>query len=151
MNSAGFSGSRDGMTDAQLAAVRAWLEEHKPSVLHHGAGPRRWKHQPSPSADEQAVLLARELGVKTVAHPGPASVPGGFPASDETWEPVAWLVRDWDIAHDVADDGGVLLAAPDVMPARFRSGTATTARYAVREGAAVVWFTPDGTVLGGAQ
>lgn len=141
---AGFSGSRDGMTEAQQVAVLRLLMDLQPAEFHHGAGPGRGRNL---SADAQAVALARALGIWTVAHPGPIGVAEGVPDSHETHEPAGWLARDRAIAVAVgADPEGVLIAAPKTMPAAPRSGTATTARYAVQEGARVIWVAPDGTV-----
>lgn len=63
---AAFTGTRKGMTEAQKGAVRRLLVELQITHFEHGA---------AIGADEQASLVARELGLKLTARPAtsPAS------------------------------------------------------------------------------
>lgn len=57
----GFTGTRRGMTDEQLAGLARFLRSfEEDDEFHHGA---------CIGSDEQAAMVAGNMGFKTVAHP----------------------------------------------------------------------------------
>lgn len=139
----GFTGTRDGMTDAQKDTLSAWLARHRLSEFHHGN---------AVGADEDAV---RELltaaqdfeHLRAVAiHAHPCGVPGqgsaaAFILSHVKHKVAEPLVRNRAIV--AACD--VLLAAPKSPHEERRSGTWAAIREARRRGKRVLILNPDGT------
>lgn len=134
----GFTGTRQGMTDQQRRALKQILEGLVPDVLAHGG---------AVGADDQADLLASELGVPRVVYPSdmPAErVPydalqrrGGSSVVIRV-PPMPPLERNRHIAF-AAD---LLLAAPHEHREILRSGTWATVRAARRLGRPVVVLEP---------
>lgn len=137
----GFTGSREGMTEAQLRAFRkgaAELFTDPSNAFHHGC---------CVGADEQAAVAVR-------AHHTPAVSIIGHPPShyaqlsetacavnDENHDPRPYLDRN----RDIVDASDVLMACPK-GPEEQRSGTWATVRYGRRKGKRIVIVWPDGTV-----
>jgi hypothetical protein len=143
----GFTGTRDGMTDAQrgafterISCIPAFTE------FHHGA---------CVGADEEAAEMLWEMWHNTdmdartwvvVAHPANmrrcVSV-AALRVSEKTLGEKPPLDRN----RDIVDSTDVLFACPK-GPEELRSGTWSTVRYARKQGRPVVIFWPDGTVEG---
>jgi hypothetical protein len=126
----GFTGTNKGMAPEQKEKVRELLtlikSQHPDDTceLHHGL---------CIGADEQAAIIAKELGYRVVSHPGNSPRnPNGtqyrsdWTGSDETREVKFFIDRDKDIVNEVSE----MLAAPLTREERTRSGTWTTVRYA---------------------
>ncbi|TXI11661.1 MAG: hypothetical protein E6Q76_02190 [Rhizobium sp.] len=139
----GVTGTRDGLTAAQRAALRehltAWLlySIHGPPTFHHGG---------CVGADREAHELAREVWGKTavvVIHPASDQPERlcDWRDADELREPLPSLVRNRDIVASVSE-GSVLLALPKENREQRRSGTWATVRYARAECRGVVIFGP---------
>jgi len=138
----GITGSRKGCTAPQYDRLRRLLRDHAEcfNELHHGA---------CVGADEQAVLLARELKlpVRIVAYPANFSPASGLvsldaiEASDEVKRAADPLARN----RDIVDATSALIACPDTA-APARSGTWSTIRYARCRDKLVVIIDPEGTV-----
>jgi len=126
----GFTGTNKGMSPDQKEKVREHLtlikSQHPEDTLefHHGL---------CIGADEQAAIIAKELGFRVVSHPGNSPRnPNGtqyrsdWTGSDETREVKFFIDRDREIVDEVSE----MLAAPLTREERTRSGTWTTVRYA---------------------
>lgn len=128
MSTWGFSGSREGMTPAQLVVVKGLLKAEVPTALHHG-GCR--------GADEQLHLLTYLLlpDCQLVVHPasnvsaGDRMDPGTLrmaPAYVHPAKPA--LERNADIVAAC----NRFVAAPGQEQEQLRSGTWATIRRAQR-------------------
>lgn len=130
--SCGFTGSRNGITAFQRAALMDVLCEAKPSEGHYGD---------CKGADYEFFMICKALGVRTVSHPGDNELWRMFTLADEVHPPKPNLVRNRDIV--VACD--YLVACPAEGMMVTRSGTWATVRYAtgVRT---VLLILPDGRI-----
>lgn len=131
----GFTGTRDGMTEAQELMVWECLKRWRPELLRHGD---------CEGADEQCHNLARREGVYVVLHPPLNETYRAFcQNADEIWPAKDYLTRD----RDIVDHSGVLLAAPKSAVDVGWSGTWYTIRYARRRHHPVVIVGPDGRIV----
>lgn len=138
----GFTGTRDGMTAAQMTAVHDYLahvllvsdcEDIERYEFHHGdcAG-----------SDAQGHVIATVLRFRTVAHPPVKAIHRAWCKADEILPARDYLSRDWDIARDT----GELIATPkNFSPQSRPGGTWTTTGYAVQLGHPANVCLPDGT------
>lgn len=124
----GFTGTRFGMTAAQLATVRALLAEHAPNggTAHHGD---------CVGADAELHELARAAGLRVVIHPGPPDdlAHQAGCAGDERREPMTHMRRN----RAIVDAADLVIAAPFEDEPQERGGTWKTiemARKALRRG-----------------
>lgn len=116
----GVTGSRYPRPDRTASRLHALLLEWGATELHHGDC-TGW--------DEQAFKVARDLGLKTVAHPPTNDSFRAFTASDLILPPAPYLDRNKAIVRTVSR----MIAAPD-GPERQRSGTWSTIRFAKAQG-----------------
>jgi hypothetical protein len=131
----GFTGTRKGMTQAQMMAFLGWLGQREPGALHHGD---------CLGADAQAHEIARDLGWRIVLHPPSDQSLRAFSAvADEVRQPRPYLERN----ACIVDEAEVLLAAPAEAAERQRSGTWATVRYMRLKGKQVVIIEPDGATV----
>lgn len=130
----GFTGTREGMTMAQMAIVARELQRLGTEELQHGC---------CVGADEQAHQIARWYGWRIYGRPGPVTwwsmpiVPEEF---TRLAQPRPFAERNREIAAC-----GVLVAAPkghDLVV----GGTGMTVRLARGLGRRVVVVLPDGSV-----
>jgi hypothetical protein len=135
MTSIGFTGTRQGMTEAQKSALRA--------LLDGGAG--EFHHGDCIGADSQAHDIANEYGYRIILHPPTNS-------SQRAWREVPkhmerpkkpYLDRNKDIVRETAS----LVAAPAEPEEQLRSGTWSTVRFARKQGKPVFLILPDGSVI----
>jgi len=119
MTRLGFTGSRQGMTTAQVRTVRDILK--RASVLHHGG---------AQGADRTVAAMAHAQRIAAVLHR-----PTGHRAED-------YLRRN----HDIVDATDELVAAPAGYVEEPRSGTWATVRYARQCGRFITIVWPDGTI-----
>ena len=107
----------------ELEALLKKLKEEGFDEFHHGL---------CIGADEQAAMLAKELGYRVIAHPGLAHDPTNlqyrsqWTGSDETTEAKPFIERD----REMVDITERLIATPLTRAEVIRSGTWTTVRYA---------------------
>lgn len=140
----GITGTRNGMTAAQKQHVHLMLSS---GLL--APAPRVFVHGDCIGADQQAAVMAQELGYHTVALPGfnprdPANTGNrAFHLSDEVHPPQAFLVRDRQIV-DLAD---LMLATPAQEQEVMRSGTWATVRYARKVRRKLLLILPSGKVI----
>lgn len=130
----GFTGTRDGMTDAQQLMIWECLKRWRPIELRIGD---------CRGADDQVFTLAVHEGIRTVAHPPINEEFRAFCAADLVLPPQHYLQRD----RDLVDASGVLLAAPASPVDVGWSGTWYTIRYARKRRRSVVVVGPDGRIV----
>jgi hypothetical protein len=128
----GFTGTRMGMTEAQMKQLRIELHIAGAKVLHHGD---------CRGADEQAHGIARELGLFIIGHPPIAAGLRANCACDETRDVQDYLVRNRTIVLETE----LLIAAPHAPETR-RSGTWATIRHAKRMRLPLIILHPDGPI-----
>ena len=137
----GFTGSRQGMTDAQIIEVTNLLNNFlfsEPCSFHHGL---------CIGSDQQAADIAHHLGYKIIAHPGYLSTNpswrgsrSNFDKNHQIMPEKPFLIRD----HDIVDVSDVLIATPAQKNKVIRSGTWATIRYGIKTKNIVVIIYPDG-------
>lgn len=126
----GFTGTRKGMTDAQMASVK--------NVMQLPILKGTFQHGDCEGADAQAFKMADELGYHTIAHPGPGYLRANT-ASKEIRESKLFLVRNKDIVNET----DMLIAAPK-SDKNTGGGTWSTIRYAKSVGKKIYIVHPDG-------
>jgi len=141
----GFTGTRRGMTQHQFGLCKELAD-----VLIYGAravpGKPEWHHGGQAGADRESHVIAHALGYVCHVHPCPGVsrlgyVAAGIDYPDDVWHEVfPPLTRDRIIAEEV----GVLIAAPESDKEVQRSGSWATIRYAYAAGAPVIHL-PRGT------
>lgn len=140
----GFTGTRQGMTDAQKRVVKDLIEELRPTRVVHGD---------CVGADADFHDLVREgynPVVEIMLRPG-HNKQGESPTrahcdEDIVCAPRYYLDRDEDIVLDLIDDG-VLIATPSGMNEVLRSGTWTTIRKARKHHVLQYIVGPNGALL----
>ena len=113
----GFTGTQTGMSERQKKRLREEL--NGATQLHHGD---------CIGADEEAVKIARELGIEIVMHPptNDSKRAWTYQTGDQVWAQAPYLERNKEIVR--ATDR--LVAAPKTNQEEVRSGTWSTVRYA---------------------
>lgn len=142
----GFTGTREGMVDAQARAFKAWFAANWPDEFHMGC---------CVGADDDATTFVASLNTdallngrkrcRIIGHPPDNKVllsANAMVWCDELREPRPYLVRD----QDIVNESDQLTATPKGMVEEQRSGTWATVRMARRGGKVIVAFWPDGTV-----
>lgn len=112
----GFTGTRDGMTEKQMNTVYDLLAVLKASEFHHGQ---------CEGADEEACLIATQLGIRTVSHPPINDYMKSSVESDEVRSPAEYLERD----RCIVDSTDILIGTPRGEKEEHGSGTWYTIRY----------------------
>ena len=135
----GFTGSREGLTEAQRQSLRQWLREHPPTEVRHGA---------CIGTDAEfscAVVDCIPIGGEPpyeVAHPSNLKGTQWKECwADEIRKPLPPLDRN----RNIVDAVDVLLVGPK-GPEELRSGTWSCVRYARKSGKRIVIFWPNGEV-----
>jgi hypothetical protein len=118
----GFTGTRKGMSNAQKRTLEILLyamsdDGEADNVLHHGG---------EAHSDTEAAEIATGRFTHTRRH---------HPASKASKD---LLGRN----RDIVDASAILIAAPDSLLERIRSGTWYTVRYARRAGVPVILLDP---------
>ena len=128
----GFTGTRKGMTPEQISKVTAILKYHGASEFHHGD---------CVGADAEAHLVAVGLGVPVHIHP-PINESGR--AFCTGYEKVSNSKPYLDRNKDIVEACELLIAAPDGLQEKVRSGTWSTVRYArERKRVLIVFYTGE--------
>jgi hypothetical protein len=140
----GFTGTREGMTDVQLARFRSGLAR----LVEAGAV--LFRHGCCVGADEQAAVavVAHHPEVTVFGHP--SDLPGltsddAMRCCDDTAYPEPPLDRN----RHIVDGCDVLVACPKGMAEEQRSGTWATVRYARVQNKRVVIVWPNGDATWG--
>lgn len=127
----GFTGTRQGMTTKQVAAV---AEAMRPfDWLHHGD---------CLGADAEAHRIAVDAGLKTAGHLPISRAMRAFCKFDVIHEPKDYLTRN----HDIVDATEAMIAAPKSRAEDLRSGTWATIRYARVRHKWIIIVWPNGAV-----
>lgn len=140
----GFTGTQHGMTPEQHQMLQEQMIAASSAV-----GDTEFHHGDCIGADLQAHALAYYMGYKVVIHPPEDESKRAFANngiyqmhSAEVLSPKPYLDRN----HDIVDACDVLIACPNQMAERQRSGTWATVRYAWRQKKAVILIYPNGFV-----
>lgn len=130
----GFTGTRDGMTEGQKAALRRTLEREfeEGAWFHHGD---------CVGADEQAHDIALGLGYFIAVHPPSRADRRAFKAGHQMYKPRPYLSRNADI---VEMSHLVIAAVKGPERSQPRSGTWSTVRHAIRRERMVRILEPNG-------
>lgn len=137
---AGFTGTREGMTDAQFVSLRQQIAVLRPDEFHHGC---------CVGADEDIGVFVYDTYpfTRVVGHPSDIkwmTSSGAVARCHELHPPKPPLARNRDIV-DAVDEIGVLLVAAK-GPEKLRSGTWSTVRHARKRGKRIVIVWPGGEV-----
>lgn len=133
----GFTGTRNGLTEQQYAAVHGALA----ASLFDRIFKVEFHHGDCLGSDAQAAEIARNLGYRIISHPPidpkhRAYVPADF----------EFIEREYlDRNKDIVDCAMLLVATPGQWAEQQRSGTWSTIRYARRTGVPVLIVYPDGS------
>lgn len=130
----GFTGTQEGMTQAQVKRLRSLLGPA--NEFHHGD---------CIGADAEAHEVAESLGLFIVVHPPVNSYKRAFKNGHVVLPPLPFLTRNHEIVR-VCDQ---LLAAPRMEEEELRSGTWATVRFARKRMVPVILLLPDGSVRSG--
>jgi hypothetical protein len=129
----GFTGTQKGMTEQQRQQVTnllVWL-----------GGKTEFWHGRCVGADEEAAIIADDLGYTTRAFPGPDPAKRHAFISDWTQPPMPYLERN----HVIVDGCGLIIATPN-GDEKLRSGTWATIRYARKQGKTLFIVAPNGQI-----
>lgn len=128
----GFSGTQNGCTMAQIAAVEKLLKDAEPVYAHHGD---------CVGSDYDFNTIARDLGIWTWGHPPIKENKRAFCHVDVKNEPAEYLDRN----RDIVNSSDWMIFTPE-GPEKLRSGTWSTVRYARSLGKLgfIVW--PNGEI-----
>nr|WP_145982991.1 hypothetical protein [Pseudonocardia sp. AL041005-10] len=116
----GFTGTRNGMTTPQAAAVHIAL------VRLRETGARFFHHGDCLGADDRAATIAHDLGYIVVAHPPNNTRARAWGYYDQIRPPHAYLVRN----RHIVDECSWLIGCPATVRHELRSGTWSTIRLA---------------------
>lgn len=139
----GFTGTQDGMTEEQDAALGDFLVKLRKINLYRSGEAIEFHHGDCIGADEQAHQIAYTLGFEIFIHPPANNSKRAFCESPgiTVLLPKPYLARN----RDIVDSTNILIAAPK-EPEVLRSGTWATVRYVRREGKRIVLIDPDGVL-----
>lgn len=130
----GFTGSREGMTEAQKATVARLLAELQPKQARHGD---------CVGADADFHELARQTTAKVIIHPPSNDSARAGCIGDQILDEKPYLQRN----KDIVDNSTVMIATPNTAQEQQRSGTWSTIRYARKSGKKLYVVAPDGSVM----
>ena len=135
----GFTGTRDGLTDAQRRSLKDVVRALDPAKVHHGDC---W------GADAEFDKICAQRGVHRTAWPG-TNAAGESPTraycdADIIHRAMPYLRRDRIIAESGVDG---LIACPNSPKERMRSGTWATVRMARKLGRGITIINPDGSIV----
>ena len=131
----GFTGTREGMSDHQKAALKMAMTAASldgiENILHHGD---------CKGADEEAHAIAVELGWDIVIHPPTKRIMRAYCGDGAIiLPPMDYLARD----EAIVNASRFMFAAPKSDKEERRSGTWYTVRYARKMGKRVILLNRD--------
>lgn len=130
----GFTGTKDGMTDAQKLKFDLFITSLSPTEFHHGS---------CVGADDEAGIIVKKNkpNCQIVLHPPIKTTLKADSYFDVSREPKDYLVRN----KDIVNESDVLIATPKEHNEQLRSGTWSTIRYAQKINKPLICIFPDGT------
>ena len=136
MTTLGFTGTREGLTEAQYLKLRSEITRRN---LSPGS---IFRHGDCIGADSDAHDVVRTCShARIIGHPPLESRLRAYRQCDHLMPERPYLDRNKDIVN-MSDE---MIACPD-GPERQRSGTWSTVRYAVRQHKPVTIIYPDGSM-----
>ena|SRR5215217_5693782 len=136
MTTIGFTGTREGLTEAQYLTLRSEITRRSlsPAAI--------FRHGDCIGADSDAHDVVRTCShARIIGHPPTKSTLRAWRKCDHLMPERPYLDRNRDIVN-MSDE---LIACPD-GPERQRSGTWSTVRYALKGHRQVTIIMPDGTL-----
>lgn len=130
----GFSGTQEGMTDAQFHAIADFIADNKHFVTAH--------HGDCIGADRDFHTIVDIYDFWTIGHPPINPSKRAFCNFDQVREPKDYLVRN----KDIVNESEFMIIAPRGFEEELRSGTWSTARYARDRQVHGLIFWPNGSV-----
>lgn len=131
----GFTGTRKGMTQPQIEALRNTVKAFDIKEWHHGD---------CLGADAQSHLEIQKLftDARIIIHPPDKNGMRAFClGAHQILDAMPYIARN----REIVENTDVMVAAPGEMEEQQRSGTWSTVRYALRNGRFVLIVYPDGT------
>lgn len=135
----GFTGTQRGMTSEQAAVFSRLLAEYATPEIHHPEE-IRFNHGNCIGADEQAAMIAGNMGMWLVAYPGDNPSKQSTITSHHEYAPENNLKRNLQII----EDSDVIFACPGEPNEVLRSGTWMTVRHARKAGKMLIVIMPGG-------
>lgn len=130
MMKVGITGTREGMNEHQFAQVQEFLSQFPAGTEFH--------HGDCVGVDVEAAMVARELGYRIIAHPGPAGDLQAGHDSDEIREHLTHFKRN----RNIVDETDMLMVVPLQNKHQSFGGTWYTHDYAVKKNKPVTIFYP---------
>jgi hypothetical protein len=129
----GFTGSRNGMTDAQKKAFSAFISDKNLEFAHGDCI----------GSDADAHALALLVTKRIIIHPPTAHGMRAFCTPYfKIHAPLPYLRRN----NSIVDSTDMLFAVPNSTQEQVRSGTWSTIRYALKQKKPIHIVYPDGTL-----
>ena len=132
----GFTGSRNGMSPMQKAAVRGALAKFIAKLGPGAVG----LHGDCVGADAGFDSLCVELGIDRMCRPSSLAYARAYTGAREIGMPKHPLIRN----REIVNDSVVIIGAPHSYKEVLRSGTWATLRYARNVGRTIQIIAPDG-------
>lgn len=137
----GFTGTQQGMTEAQINWVRRTLAEksiYREKEFHHGD---------CVGADAEAHEIAYRQGYVIWVHPPVNESKRAMCQDHDGLGQVHWLESKpyLERNHDIVEAVEYVIATPATMREKLRSGTWATVRFARKLKKAITVVYPDGT------
>lgn len=129
----GFTGTREGMTEAQQVSLRVVLK------LLSGW----WHHGDCFGGDAESHGIAKKMGLFVTVHPPINPKFRAFCSGDETRPTYDYIERNRNIVTETQR----LVAAPDTTKEEWRSGTWATVRWARKLGKPIAIIRPNGQTV----
>jgi len=136
MRKIGFTGTREGMSEKQKEAFKAFISSEQFNEFHHGD---------CVGSDKEAHDIVSEYreesgnNIKIVGHPPKYNKYRAYCKVDLSLSPKDYLTRN----HDIVDISDVLVATP-CSKERLHSGTWATIRYARKKDEKIFIFNLSG-------
>lgn len=131
----GVTGTRSGMNDHQMISFIEFMQ----SVVD-GINPStvEFHHGDCVGVDDQAAIVAKELGCKVICHPPEKDELRAFHQSDEFREPLSYFARN----RKIVDETEMLIVVPYQNSHQTSGGTWYTHDYALKKGKPVFVIYP---------
>ena len=136
MNIAGFTGTRNGMTQKQKEAFRDTIILLEIDKFHHGdcIGADFLAHE---------IIKNINTNIKIIIHPPSYAKYRAFCKGNVILGQRPYLDRN----KDIVDHSDLLIATPGEFKEKLRSGTWSTIRYARKKNKSIYIMMPDGKVV----